>query len=131
MIHVNSREKSEETALERYKRLIDDYKDKYEEIGSRIQLLFPEKIFKQHQLLLRLFNEARTIINDTDLNPSSNPDYNQFRAKVDAINSTYFKYIEFARHYLGTDSLEPIGSDVAFTEELYGSQKQKISEETN
>jgi hypothetical protein len=129
VVHVDDKKNVEEYAVDRYKRVVDDFVKKYEEVGPKIQLFLPVDLFTQHQTVLKQVNGVRSYIFDNNVHPQQNPNLSALRDMMDILNNEFFEYIQLARHYLGTDSLVGIGKDKPFVKELYGSKTSKRKED--
>ena len=109
-----------ETGLERYWKNINDLASQYEQVAPKLQLLLPVELFSLNKSVLDSLNDSRKIVSNTNLDPyTPNINSTELLDKIRTVNDNYFKYIEKARSYLGTNSLKGIGKEKILISELY------------
>lgn len=106
-----TKDKMIETAYVRYWREIGQLSKHFKEIQSMQKLVFPKKLYNYTQELIIKINAARDLAKSAE--PNNNniyPDTQELNKAINGAASSYRKFINNARFYLGTNVLLPIGN---------------------
>jgi len=115
-----------EDAYARYWREIGNLSDQYKSIQARQKLVFPSKLYKETNHVIKKLNEARKFARYAA--PDQNhvyPDTSDLQQAVGDAATEYRNLVNYSRTYLGTDKIKPFAVESEL--ELKGKENEEPS----